>query len=133
MTNIRLPHHELQFTYSRSSGAGGQHINKTNTKATLEWDPRSSSVLNAVELERFLRIFYSKITADGRVQISSQRFREQGANARDCIEKLVEMIKTAKQKPKKRIATKPTRSSQRRRLETKSINSEKKQSRRERF
>jgi ribosome-associated protein len=127
---IQFPQEELVFTYARSSGAGGQNVNKVNSKAVLRWSPRASRVLSFEMLERFLKKFGGRLTAEGDLIIMSDRFRDQGRNAADCLEKLREMIESVRFAPKKRKPTKPTFGSKQRRLREKKAHGEKKQNRR---
>lgn len=125
-----IPREELNFTYARSSGSGGQNVNKVNSKAVLRWNARETLALPSDVKHRFLARFGSKLTADGELLITSERHRDQGRNASDCIEKLHEMIQSVAVAPKKRKATKPTFGSKQRRLKSKKEHSEKKQNRR---
>jgi ribosome-associated protein len=127
---ISVPQDELLFTYVRSSGAGGQNVNKVNSKAVLRWNALSSRALFGGVRERFVQRFGSRLTSDGDLIITSDRHRDQGRNAADCMEKLREMLSSIATPPKKRKATKPTYGSKMRRLKSKSVNSEKKQNRR---
>jgi ribosome-associated protein len=127
---IKIPHEELEFTYVRSSGAGGQNVNKVNSKAVLRWSPTTSSVLSPAARERFLSRYASKLTIDGDLVIMSDRLRDQGRNAADCLDKLHEMIQLILRPPKKRKPTKPTFGSKQRRLKAKKEHGEKKKNRR---
>jgi ribosome-associated protein len=129
-TKFTLPQSELEFTYVRSSGAGGQNVNKVSSKAVLRWVPATSAVLTGGVRERFLARYGNKLTLMGDLIISSDRHRDQGRNTADCLEKLKEMIASVWYAPKKRKATKPTYGSKQRRLKSKKINSEKKSNRR---
>jgi len=117
MTNLKLPIGEFSFSYSRSSGPGGQKVNKTNTKVTLRWNILESEYLRPGVKERFLKKF--QVTGEGEVVIVSQRFRSQERNYTDCLEKLKEMIGSVRVAPKKRRATKPTKGSVEKRLKEK--------------
>jgi len=120
---------EFNFTFSRSSGAGGQNVNKVNTKVTLSWDIfKSKSISKPIE-SRFVKSFSRYITDEKIVKITSQRFRNQARNIADCVEKLNRMIEEIRIAPKKRIATKPTRSSNERRIKHKKEHSDKKKQR----
>ncbi len=127
---IQLPQDELHFTYARSSGAGGQNVNKVNSKAILRWNPTTSRALREDVRDRFLARYRSKLTVDGEVVIMSDRHRDQGKNASDCLDKLREMIAAVLAPPKKRRATKPTFGSKQRRLKAKKEHGEKKRNRR---
>ena len=116
---IRIPDDELQFTFVRSSGPGGQNVNKLNTKAVLRWPVCSNSSLPIDVRRRFLDRYARRITADGELVISGQRFRDQRQNQRDCLEKLRAMVMAVAAPPKPRKKTKPTKSSLARRRKQK--------------
>lgn len=120
---------EFKFSFSKSSGAGGQNVNKTNTKVTLYWDLNQTKILNFLELERFLFKYQGLISKEGIFSITSQIHRSQLDNKKDCLSKLFRMIKLVQISPKKRKATKPTKSSIKKRLKEKKAHSEKKQNR----
>jgi ribosome-associated protein len=130
MSSFKIPEDEFQLSFSRSSGAGGQNVNKVNTKATLEWNLAESSVLPADVAQRFREKFAHRMVGDI-VQVRSQRFREQARNIADCIEKLHEMIEEVAVPPKKRKPTKPKKSAVEQRLQDKKRQSEKKRLRQE--
>ena len=127
---IRIADDELQFSFVRSSGPGGQNVNKVNTKAVLRWPVCASGALPDDVRERFLQRYRHRVTAEGDFLMSSQRFRDQRRNQRDCLEKLREMLLAVATPPKRRKPTKPTRSSRRCRRTEKRIQGQKKQSRR---
>ncbi len=116
---IDLPQDELEFSYVRSSGAGGQNVNKVNSKAVLRWHPVTSRVLPEAVRDRFLQRYASRLTSDGALLITSDRHRDQGRNAADCIDKLRAMIATVWLAPKPRRPTRPTSASKERRLQHK--------------
>lgn len=127
---IRIPDSEIEFTYVRSSGPGGQNVNKVNSKAVLRWAMVESASLPADVRARFLEKFKNRLTAAGDVIISSQRYRDQARNANDALEKLGAMLAAVAVAPKKRRATRPTKASRVRREKAKQISSRKKQLRR---
>lgn len=127
---LQIPLREFNFSFARSGGPGGQNVNKVNTKATLRWNVNASESLPAAVRERFIAKYGRRITDEGELVLQSQRFRDQGRNVADCIEKLREMLTLVAVTPKKRRPTKPSKASQQRRLETKQRQSEKKQRRR---
>ncbi len=130
--HIRIPDDELQFSFVRSSGPGGQNVNKLNTKAVLRWGVLASGIAEPVR-ERFVQRFAPRITLGGEIVITSQRFRDQRQNQRDCLEKLRAMLLEVAAPPKRRKKTKPTRSSVAKRRTQKFIHSQKKQARHPKF
>lgn len=127
---IQIPSEELEWTYARSSGAGGQNVNKVNSKAILRWNAVNSKVLRGSMRDRFLAKFGGRLTGDGDLVISSDRHRDQGQNSADCMEKLKAMLASIATPPKPRRPTKPTFGSKMRRLNSKKAQSDKKQGRR---
>ena len=127
---IRIPLSELEWTFARSSGPGGQNVNKVNTKATMHWDPAASVGLPADVRDRFLAKYAGRIAKDGRLVLSSQRFRDQARNIDDCLQRLKAMVEVVVNPPKQRRPTKPTRGSKERRLKQKKQRSQRKDSRR---
>ena len=123
---IQIPENEFQFSFSRSSGPGGQNVNKVNSKALLRWNPHDCQSLPTGVYQRFVQRFGMKLTEDGDLLITSDRYRDQKSNQRDCLEKLKEMILQVAVPPKKRIKTKPTKSSKRKNKESKQKHSQKK-------
>ena len=127
---IAIPIREIRFQYARSSGAGGQNVNKVATKAILRWPVAQTRAVPAALRDRFLERYRRRITQDGELVLSSQRFRDRGRNVADCYEKLGEMLDAVAVAPKKRRATRPTGGSRERRLDGKRRRSEVKQGRR---
>jgi ribosome-associated protein len=128
--HIQIPPAEFEFTYARSSGPGGQNVNKVNSKAVLRWQATKSPSLPEAVRTRFLAKYGSRLTGDGELLITSERYRDQPRNIDDCLEKLREMLLSVAVAPKKRKKTKPSRASKERRLDSKKRDSSKKQSRR---
>jgi ribosome-associated protein len=118
--------HELEFATSRSSGPGGQNVNKVNTKVTLRWNIRDSTLLMLEEKELLLHKLASRLTVGGTLLITSQDKRSQLQNKEETIVKLEHLIKQAFAKKKKRRPTKPSKSSVQNRLEKKKKHSDKK-------
>ena len=106
MSTFKLPIKEIRFQFSRSSGAGGQNVNKVNTKVTLKWNVLKTKSLNAGVKERFQNKYKRRINEDGDVVVSSQRYRDRGRNIADATVKLEEMVQSVWQAPKKRKPTK---------------------------
>jgi ribosome-associated protein len=132
-SRIKIPLAEFTFSYARSSGPGGQNVNKVNSKATLRWPLVGSPSLPEDVRQRFLARYPRRVTVEGDLVVTSQRYRDAGRNATDCLEKLLQMLLEVAQPPKHRTPTRPTRGSVRRRLDDKRRRSQKKGSRREGF
>ena len=128
--NVEIPLSEFSFSFSRSAGPGGQHVNKVNTKVTMHWGVLDSPSIPTGLKDRFLARFHRRINKLDQLVMTSQRFRDRGRNVADCLHKLREMNLEVRNPPRPRKATKPTRSSRERRLKSKRLNSEKKERRR---
>lgn len=127
---IQIPDSELQLAYTRSGGPGGQNVNKVNSKAIMSWDIGESPSIPADVKERFLARYGRRISKEGLLQITSQRYRDQGRNVEDCRAKLVELILSVATAPVKRKLSKPSKGARQRRLNDKHVNSDRKQARR---
>jgi ribosome-associated protein len=127
---IQIPESELQFTFARSGGPGGQNVNKVASKAVLHWDIAANTSLPVDVKARFAAQNRWRITTDGVLVLDSQRYRDQGKNVADCLAKLRDMVMRALHVPKKRRPTKPSRSSKERRLQAKKHTALRKTSRR---
>ena len=128
---IEIPDEELDWSYARSGGPGGQNVNKVASKAILRWiSGASCPAVPATARIRMKSRFPSRFTTEGDIIITSQRYRDQERNREDCLEKLAEMIRIALPEPVVRRVVKPSRSAKRRRVEDKRKLSAKKQSRR---
>lgn len=121
---------EFSFQASRSSGAGGQNVNKVNSRIELRFSVIDSAILSNDEKSILLSKLASKLTDDGILIITSQVSRSQLENKELCIEKFYKLIEKMLIPPKPRRATKPTAASKRKRLDEKKGNSERKQLRR---
>ncbi|MBI3462775.1 MAG: aminoacyl-tRNA hydrolase [Planctomycetes bacterium] len=128
-SRLRIPREEFELSFARSSGPGGQNVNKVNTKATLRWPVRNSPSLPGPVKARFLDRYASRLTTEGELVISSQRFRSQAKNVDDCLEKLSAMLAAVATPPVKRKPTRPSAASKERRLREKRSRSQKKQQR----
>jgi ribosome-associated protein len=130
---INIPEYELYFSYSRSSGPGGQNVNKVNSKATMFWDYNNSPSVSDYVKRRLKSMFTNFINEDGLIVIISQESRSQKMNADLCLEKLYDMISRASVVPKVRKKSKPTRSSVEKRLTTKKRDGEIKKNRKKNY
>ena len=120
---------ELRFTASRSSGPGGQHVNKTSTKVELRFNIPNSAFFTEEEKEILLNKLKNKINSEGELIIVSQESRSQLKNKETVLAKFYELLEKALTPEKERKPTKPTQASKEKRLETKRIQSKKKEQR----
>ncbi len=117
---------EFVFRTSRSSGPGGQHVNKVNTKVELRFSVTNSNLLSEKEKQILIEKMNTKLTAEGELIIVSQEDRSQIANKQNCIDKFYTILTKALTPAKKRVASQPTLASRKRRLEGKKLQSKKK-------
>jgi ribosome-associated protein len=110
---------DLSWSFVRGSGPGGQNVNKVATTAQLRFDVTASSALDAAGKERLRRLAGSRITADGGLLIIARTHRTQEGNRREALARLTDLVARAAIAPRLRVATKPTRGSQLRRVEQK--------------
>jgi len=128
--NLVLPEDALHFQYSRSSGPGGQNVNKVNTRAELWIAIRSLAILPPYALTRLRSIAGKRITREDELHLVAQIERTQEGNRTALLDKLRELIREALAAPKPRRSTKPSKGSRRRRVEAKKRRSEIKSHRR---
>jgi ribosome-associated protein len=117
--DVSIPDEEFEWKFIRSSGPGGQNVNKVSTAAQLRFDLEGSSVLTAGVKARLRALSGRRLTADGTLLIVARNQRTQEHNRRDAEARLSELIRRALIAPKPRKATKPTRAARERRLEHK--------------
>ncbi|WP_434361387.1 aminoacyl-tRNA hydrolase [Parasalinivibrio latis] len=117
-TNVSIPEEEIQIVAIRAQGAGGQNVNKVSSAIHLRFDISSSSLPEFYK-ERLHALKDQRITKDGVIVIKAQQFRTQEMNKADALERLQSLIKSVAVVQKTRRATKPTRSSQKKRVDTK--------------
>ena len=116
---IDIDEREIEETFVRASGPGGQNVNKLSTAVQLRFDVRHSPSLPSDVRVRLERLAGSRLTRDGVVIITAQRHRTQGRNRQDALDRLLDLIRQAAVAPVKRRPTKPTRASRERRIEGK--------------
>ena len=110
---------ELRFEFFRSSGPGGQNVNKVATAVRLRFDVGGSRFLEQEVKERLVRLAGRRVTSGGILIIEAQRFRTRERNRQDAVARLMTLIERSRKKPRKRLATKPTTASKNRRLDDK--------------
>ena len=128
-SDIAIDEREIQETFIRASGPGGQNVNKVATAVQLRFDVAHSPSLPDDVRERLIPLAGRRMTEDGVLIIEARRFRTQDRNRQDAIDRLVALIRRASKKPKRRRKTKPTRASEEQRLEAKRRRSERKRMR----
>ena len=126
---LQIPDSELIFKASRSSGPGGQNVNKLNTKIAVAVDIENCSFLNDQQKQTILKKLASRLTKDNRLIVESQKFRTQKANRDYAVEKLTILLENTLKKPKTRRPTRPTRTAVEKRLQSKKSRSFLKQQR----
>jgi ribosome-associated protein len=127
---IAIDESELTFEFIRSSGPGGQNVNKVSTAVRLSFDIRRSPSLPADVRERLLNIAGKRVGSDGVLAILARRHRTQEANRRDALMRLIELVRRASKRPRERRRTKPTAASRQRRLRAKRLRAQTKAGRR---
>ncbi len=127
LVNKNLLFPEISFSTSRSSGPGGQNVNKVNSKVTLKFDLANSSILTEEEKATLLHKLSTKLTTEGVLLISAQDKRSQLENKAEVLEKFDKVLAKAFEKRKARKVTRPSKNAVKRRIQSKKKNSEKKQ------
>jgi len=128
--SLSIPRSELDVRVSRSSGAGGQHVNKTSSRVEVFWNILASRALDESQRNRLREKLSSRMTTDGSIRVVASDMRSQTRNRELAEERLVDLVRRALIVPKKRRATKPTHASREARLESKKRHSTKKAERR---
>ncbi len=126
---LSIPRSEFRFTFARSSGPGGQNVNKLNTKAVLRWRPEDSPSLPADVLARFLTQCRHRINDRGELVLTSDRYRVQGRNIADCLDRLKALVAAAAVAPRRRRPTRRPRAANEKRLRNKRSQANKKANR----
>ncbi|WP_336091732.1 alternative ribosome rescue aminoacyl-tRNA hydrolase ArfB [Leeuwenhoekiella sp. CH_XMU1409-2] len=120
---------ECDFKAVRSSGPGGQHVNKTSTKVMLHWSLKDSNVFSEDQKQRLYKRLQNKLTTDDQLVLSYDQSRSQHKNKDEVFKNLVRLLENGLLKPKRRKKTKPSLASRKRRLDSKKRNAEKKANR----
>lgn len=127
---VRVPASEVELSYARSGGPGGQHVNKTASKVQLRWNARTSSALSDADRELLEKRLASKLTKDGELVVASEKHRDQGRNVDDAVERFALLVRRAIRRPTPRKKTRPSRAARERRLRSKRHRSDLKRQRR---
>lgn len=129
---IEIPLTELEVSFTRSSGPGGQHVNKTSTRVEITFDLAHSPSLRDDDRAYLMERLRSKLDTEGRLHIAAQEYRSQLRNRQAAVDRLEAMLQQAILRPKKRKKSRPSKSAVERRLDSKKRESAKKRERRTR-
>ena len=128
MSHVRIPEAEVELSAIRAQGPGGQNVNKVSSAIQLRFDVRASSLPEDIKA-RWLQAPANHLTPDGVLVLKAQRYRTQEANRQDAWARLYELLERFERAPKKRKATRPTRASVQKRLQSKTLHARLKASR----
>ncbi|TWU49113.1 alternative ribosome rescue aminoacyl-tRNA hydrolase ArfB [Rubripirellula reticaptiva] len=126
---LTISEKEIGITTARSSGPGGQNVNKVNSKVTMHWSPSACESLDPAWRRRFVARQSNRINREGQLVLHSDKYRDQVRNLADARQKLVDLLLECQDAPTPRKATRPSRASQRRRMDQKTRVSQKKRGR----
>jgi ribosome-associated protein len=128
-SRLSIPMDEIEIAFTRSSGPGGQHVNKTSTQAELSFDLEHSSSIPEQDRAWLLTKLATRLDSSGKLHVNSQSYRSQLRNKEAALEKLASLISGAMERPKSRKKTKPSRTAKETRLHSKKLAGEKKRMR----
>lgn len=128
--NIKVDENEFDFSFAKSGGPGGQHVNKTSSKVILRWNVSKSAGVPDPVKHRFIKQFKTRINDDDELVIDCDETRSQHRNKEIVLERLTEMLRSVARPPKRRVKTKPSRSKLKKRRKARERHKEKKRLRR---
>lgn len=128
-SRLSIPLEEIEIAFTRSSGPGGQHVNKTSTQAELSFDLAHSPTISEQDRAWLLTKLAPRLDSSGKLHVNSQSYRSQLRNKEAALEKLASLLANAMERPKSRKRTKPSRTAKETRLHSKKLDGEKKRMR----
>ena len=131
--SLTIPDSELEFTFSPSGGPGGQHANKTSTRAVLTWNVERSEALGPRQRDRIKTKLRHRIDSNGNLRVASDSQRSQLRNREEARRRLAHLVADALTTPKRRVGTKPSKGAVERRIQQKKHRGELKRQRRSSF
>ncbi len=124
--SVSIPEEEIELSFARAGGPGGQHVNTSSTKVELRWDIGASRALDETQRRRVREHLGNRVTKDDVLVLHASEHRSQSQNRRAVVGRFRNLLREALRPPKRRVPTRPTRASEERRLESKRRRAEKK-------